>query len=338
MAEQIDLSYKEDIVATRKGGFGSSDAAIILKLSEGEELNKTDRMRIAEMLGLREHKEFHSWKIDRGNEYEQYAFQAMQMVYPNAVSNPYYNSEEKSKKYGFNIFNHIDMEVESEKDLIWFEMKTSSIEVADVIHKYSPQLAWHWMLLDEKAKALGKKPKLMLLFHPMYADFDINLLQKISIERIPNNFDAGFERMQELLKDFTWDESKEVLEDMPDELVFLISEFLDKREKAQKTKKAMDDAQKDLMEAMEKYCLPKEINSIPIGDKKITYISGSTRFEESIQYHRLKEELPDVYKKYLKEEVDIVFDDLAFKQNEPELAAEFISKEKKVKNPSIQIR
>ena len=51
--------YKQDIVNTRKGGFGSSDAAMVLSVGASGTIGASANQRIAVMLGIIEKPEFH---------------------------------------------------------------------------------------------------------------------------------------------------------------------------------------------------------------------------------------------------------------------------------------
>lgn len=339
MEQEIDFGYKEDIVATRKGGFGSSDAKIILKLSEGGELNATDRKRIAEMLGLKEHEDVTTWAMQRGNEYEQYAFKAMQLVYPQAVSNPFYKSEELSDTFGFNIFNHIDMEVETEEELIWYEMKTSVKETADLLHEYNPQLAWHWMLLSEKAASLGKKPKLILLHYPFpQENFDIEHLRSVEIPSIPNPFMKGFDRMRDILKDFTYQESNDPMDLIPSEMAEGLRILDEKLNQLKELEAYVDAERKALVANMEKYCVPQGITSLDTGTHKIVYVSQRIKAVTEFHLAKLKEDHPEIVEKYTKQVVQDVFDEDLMKAENPDLVAEYTEASQKITKSSIQIR
>lgn len=339
MEQEIDFGYKEDIVATRKGGFGSSDAKIILKLSEGGELNATDRKRIAEMLGIIEHEDFTNWAMQRGNEYEQYAFKAMQLVYPQAVSNPFYKSEELSNTFGFNIFNHIDMEVETEEELIWYEMKTSVKETAELIHEHNPQLAWHWMLLSEKATSLGKKPKLILLHYPFpQENFDIEHLRSVEIDRIANPFMKGFDRMRYILKDFTYQKSSDQMDLIPSEMAEGLRILDEKLNQLKELEAYVDGERKALLANMEKYCVPQGITSLDTGTHKVVYVSQRVKEIPTLHMEQLKADHPEIVEKYTKQITQDFFDEDLMKMENPDLVAEYSEIQQKITKSSIQIR
>ena len=155
---------KQEILETRIGGLGSSDAPMVYRIGLRGFLSDSDKFRIAVMLGLAESKIFSTEATRRGTEIEDRIFESLKLVQKEFVSNPKYVSESLTQKYGFSIFNHIDFELETETEVLWYENKAvleKNIEV--VKDKYICQLSWHMMLLKEKAAALNKKAELYLM-------------------------------------------------------------------------------------------------------------------------------------------------------------------------------
>ncbi len=103
--------YKQDIIATRMGGLGSSDAKMVEKVGKIGKLAYADKERIAEMLGIIERRQFSTSATALGDLIENQMYEIVKELYPDAVSNPYYKSK-LSEEYGYDIFNHIDYEVE----------------------------------------------------------------------------------------------------------------------------------------------------------------------------------------------------------------------------------
>lgn len=155
---------KQEILETRIGGLGSSDAPMVYRIGERGFLSDSDKFRIAVMLGLAESKIFSTEATRRGTEIEDRIFESLKLVNDKFISNPKYVSESLTQKYGFSIFNHIDFELETETEILWYENKAvleKNIEV--VKDKYIQQLSWHMMLLKEKAEVLKKIPELYLM-------------------------------------------------------------------------------------------------------------------------------------------------------------------------------
>lgn len=156
------MEHKEEILKTRQGGLGSSDALMIERIAIRGGLSDSDRQRVAELLGLTERKQFSTEATRLGDEIEMGIFEIIKTKYPQTRSNPYYKSEAMSEKYGFSISNHIDYEVETQTELIWIENKATKHTIETTLATYKSQLNWHYMLLKEKAKAKRKKPRLFL--------------------------------------------------------------------------------------------------------------------------------------------------------------------------------
>ena len=155
---------KQEILETRIGGLGSSDAPMVYRIGLRGFLSDSDKFRIAVMLGLAESKIFSTEATRRGTEIEDRIFESLKMVQKNFVSNPKYVSELLTQKYGFSIFNHIDFELETETEILWYENKAVLEQNIEVVKdKYIFQLSWHMMLLKEKAEALNKKAELYLM-------------------------------------------------------------------------------------------------------------------------------------------------------------------------------
>ncbi len=142
---------KTEIIETRTKGLGSSDAKMVASVGRTGQLNETARKRIAEMLGIKEREQVTTRAMKAGNDIEQIIFDSIKSVVPNALSNPFYQSKELSERFGFGIFNHIDIEAETENRIVWDEVKATIETIEETEKKYIEQLSWHCMLLSERA-------------------------------------------------------------------------------------------------------------------------------------------------------------------------------------------
>lgn len=300
--------YKQDIVNTRKGGLGSSDAAMVLQVANSMKINDGANQRIAVMLGIIEKPDFHrNHAMVLGDDIEMKVFDDFKDMYKNAVSNPLYKSQVMAAEYGFDVLNHIDIEVETDDELLWFEVKASKLDTADVLKTYNAQLAWHWLLLDEKATHLKKTPRLFLLHYPttgmMTADsYDTDQLRHVEIKRetvsadisqltvglsiIANAIGAGFQYHQ-----------PEELEayDLPAETQEALVALQHKIDTIKQYEAEIAEFKEGVKEQMEKH----GIKSIKCEAFRITYVGESTKTS---------------------------FDSAAFKRDEPELYAKYFNK------------
>ena len=176
---------KNEILATRKGGFGSSDAKMVATVGKTGLINESAKLRIAEMLGIEEPKEFTSIYTENGRRREEQIIKHLtENFYPSDfkgsfASNPY--NELPVTPYSFKVFNHIDLEVITNYAVIWYEIKTSKSSTSQVFEEYKEQLAWHYMILNEKCFGL-KKDAVLTLVH--YAEDYENLTDELDTNKL----------------------------------------------------------------------------------------------------------------------------------------------------------
>lgn len=216
------MEHKEEILKTRQGGLGSSDALMIERIAIRGGLSDGDRQRVAELLGLAERKQFSTESTRLGDEIEMGIFEIIKTKYPQTKSNPYYKSDSMSEKYGFLISNHIDYEVENEKELIWIENKATKHTLETTLATYKSQLNWHYMLLKEKAKSKRKKPRLFLS-HYQTNKSDSFSAENLNLYEIKNSnaslITKGLDVLKNEIKGFVYSPKEELYaEYLPDSL------------------------------------------------------------------------------------------------------------------------
>lgn len=295
---------KTNIIETRRIGLGSSDAKMVASVGRSGQLNETAKKRIAEMLGIKERDQVSTQAMEAGNDIEQLIFESIKSVVPNAISNPFYQSKELTERFGFGIFNHIDIEAETENRLIWDEVKATIENIAETEAKYICQLSWHYMLLIEKARtySVGKYPMLRLIHFDTSEGFEFDS-QKITTKFVEysdclptiNDILKGLEIIAAELPSFVWIEPiesdgsnlpVEAREILP-KIAFLLSEAKLYEEKAESLKTQL----KKAMEAA-------GIKSIDNDYFKATFIPSGlqNRFDSAA----FKKNCPELYSKYTK--------------------------------------
>lgn len=179
------MEHKQEIINTRVGGLGSSDAKMVVGIAERGTLNYADKERIAVMLGLAEKRQITSKAIELGNIIEDAVFEVFKTQFgENIVSNPRY---EIQLYLDYRVSNHIDFEISTPNELIWVEHKSTIHGINQALESYKHQLAWHAMLGQDKALAEGKKFKL-LLSHYDTNEFDgVFEANKLSIVEVTPN-------------------------------------------------------------------------------------------------------------------------------------------------------
>lgn len=297
------IDHKDEIVKTRTGGLGSSDAAMVARIARRGNLTDSDRQRIAIMLGMEEQREFTSIPTDFGNFIEEQIFNEIKKIYPDAVSNPYCKSESLSEKYGFRIFNHIDYEVVMENSLVWIENKATIESFDETIEKYRTQLEWHKMLLDEKAKALNKKPVLMLSHYLVDGYGKVFIPENLSIKKTDKNissgeslFKKGFSIISEAIEDFKYEPKEELY---ADNLPVNIQENLKQIQGCLIQMKEAEKTISDFKEKMRAIMIENNVRSITNDYFKIILVAET--MTESFDKKSLEREYPDIASKFTKQ-------------------------------------
>lgn len=291
-------NYKEDIIATRKGGLGSSDAAMVEKIGRNGELSQADRYRIAVMLGLAERKQFSTAATQLGDEIEAKVFEQFKEQFPQAVSNPFYKSELLSNTFGFDIFCHIDFEAETEDSLIWVENKATKLSMADTINTYAAQLQWEYMLLQEKAAKIGKCPQLMLShFDTTMGEWNPELVQVRTIQENDSTMIMkGLRIIMDNLEGFTWEQPEELEADnLPAKQQEQIKQIAIYLGEIKRMQEYVDDFKNGLLQIMQEAGV-KSIKT-PYFNVSVVNESKSMKFDAT----RFKKEQSELYAQYLKE-------------------------------------
>lgn len=289
---------KTNIIKTRIGGLGSSDAKMVATVGKTGQLNETAKKRIAQMLGLIERDQVSTHAMQKGNEIEDAIFESIKQAYPQAVSNPFYKSETLSEKYGLDVFNHIDIEVETDNFIAWIEIKATIDTIEDTFKKYSDQLAWHWLILTLNSE---KIPQLKL-FHYDTSDgkneFDSEKITSKEIKDEDLRSEVGFilkglQIISDAIPNFKYEvaESESNLPAEINQFLPVLANFL--RQSKEYEQKA-DELKLRLKNAM----FENSIKSIDNDFFKCTFTPETvqSRFDST----QFKKDYPELYAKYLK--------------------------------------
>ena len=209
------MEHKNEIINTRVGGLGSSDAKMVVGIAERETLNYADKERIAVMLGLAEKRQITSKAIELGNIIEDAVFEVFKTQFgENIASNPRYTME---LNLDYRVSNHIDFEISSDSELIWIEHKSTIHGIDQALEDYKYQLAWHAMLGQEKALNEGKKFKLLLSHYDTNGwDNEFNADKLSIVEVTPNThlidkICKGLLIINEQIPTFEWQPNEGIL-------------------------------------------------------------------------------------------------------------------------------
>ena len=142
-----NYNHNEEIRATRVGGFGGSDAAMVLAIAKaieaGEKLTTTQRHRLNQLKGIEEVPQFSNADTEAGHRFEEEVKATMpgndwtreQVIY-----------DEKGDLYAnFKAFAHADFYIaktNSVKECKW----TRTLNLDGLRERYAAQLQWYYML------------------------------------------------------------------------------------------------------------------------------------------------------------------------------------------------
>lgn len=135
---------KQEIITTRKGGFGGSDAKMFYKVGQKgiEALSDTDKRRIAVALGQVEYIETPVTEaMEAGNQFEAWLAENIYTEKEGFINNYRIDSKYIQPK-NFKLFAHADFY----ENKVVREVKYTSSDISKTIEDYMPQLQWYYML------------------------------------------------------------------------------------------------------------------------------------------------------------------------------------------------
>ena len=218
--------HQNEITSTRIGGLGGSDAAMVYAIGKRGYLLKTDRKRLAVMLGIIPPKEerITTRAMKAGHDFEDYLDWERKDFIPCERE---FKIEKKST-LSFKIFAHADFyNIENQ---IVYECKYSQKETDKVINTYKAQLQWYYLL--------GVKS--VILVHGQGDVYELevnNRIKAIHDVEIPNDYSIqeilleGLKIINKEIKDFKYE--KESIFKFADVDVWTAAEII---ELAKKTK------------------------------------------------------------------------------------------------------
>ena len=173
--------HKSDIIATRTGCLGGSDARLIQSVADAGKIPQSAMKRLAVCKGLIEQPQFTNPAIEFGNYVEEMVFSSL---YANDIrwqSNPCLVSTKYSKQ-NCKVIDHVDLYLQDDdkKTLTIGEVKATHSNYAQTYDEYKCQLLHHYLLGCEKAKELGGYKVKIMLCH--YCTDGIDLTQPFEFD------------------------------------------------------------------------------------------------------------------------------------------------------------
>jgi hypothetical protein len=211
-------NQKQEILATRVGGFGSSDAKMIIDFALNNTIKKQYYRRIAVFLGLTAVSDFSNVYTETGHKREKEIIDAYKKTDPESMhlSNPIFHDKGVlSNKY--KCFSHIDMVkifYPSNRHL-FYEIKTSKKPMEEVLELYKEQLLWHATIIQQKDADEGGEynPNISLLYYNedfSGGEFDAKKLKEKfyqykdeEIENFVKQIHRGFDVLTEFLEEIS---------------------------------------------------------------------------------------------------------------------------------------
>lgn len=141
-----NYNHDEEIRATRVGGFGGSDAAMVLSIAKaieaGEKLTTTQRHRLNQLKGLEDVQQFSNSDTESGHRFEDEVAATLNESW----SRESVIYDERGDIYeNFKVFAHADFyltNTNSVKECKW----TRVLNLDGLRERYQPQLQWYYML------------------------------------------------------------------------------------------------------------------------------------------------------------------------------------------------
>lgn len=165
---------KQEIINTRKGFLGGSDAKMIMQIAELGTVPQSALKRLAVCKGLLEPEQFTNRAIEMGNYIEETVFNNLKASDERWQSNPRIVSTKYSRKNA-SVLDHVDfmLQDDEKKVLTIAECKAVRTTFNQTRDDYKAQLMHHWLLGTELAKSLGDYRVVLMLCH--YSTEGLNL-------------------------------------------------------------------------------------------------------------------------------------------------------------------
>ena len=172
--ETKEFDYKQDIIQTRVGHLGGSDAKMIQSVAEAGKIPQSAMKRLAVCKGLVEQPQFTNPAIEFGNYVESMVFESLHSQDERWQSNPCLVSTKYSRP-NCKVIDHVDffLQDDEKKVLILGECKATHSTYEQTHDEYKWQLLHHYLLGCERAKELGGYKVKVMLCHYLTDGIDL---------------------------------------------------------------------------------------------------------------------------------------------------------------------
>lgn len=177
--------YKSDIIQTRTGNLGSSDAKLLMQVAQLGYVPKSFYKRLAVVKGFIENPDITNIAMRYGDYVENMVFDILKSQDGRWQSNPCLVSKIYSRE-NCGIIDHVDflLQDDEKKTVTLVECKATKYSFEHTRNIYEAQLMHHFALGSELAKELGKYSAKVLLAH--YCTEGIELTDDSAFEFDPS--------------------------------------------------------------------------------------------------------------------------------------------------------
>ena len=158
--------HKNEIVSTRTGCMGGSDAKMLMQIANLNEVPKSAYKRMAVCNGLIPHEQFTNRAMDYGNFIEDCVYRHLHANDERWQSNPCLVSNKYSRD-NVKCIDHVDflLQDDDKRVLTIGECKATKFTFQQTRHEYEAQLMHHYLMGMELAEQLGGYKLIVLLCH-----------------------------------------------------------------------------------------------------------------------------------------------------------------------------
>ena len=167
--------HKEEIINTRKGCLGGSDAKMLQQIAEAGYVPKSAYKRLAVCKGLIEPQQFTNAAMEYGNYIEACVFACLNESDRRWQSNPCLVSDKYSRQ-NCKLIDHVDflLQDDENKILTLGECKATKLTIEQTRGEYAAQLSHHYVMGKELAKKLGDYQLRVILCHYSTDGIDVD--------------------------------------------------------------------------------------------------------------------------------------------------------------------
>ena len=285
--------HHEEIQATRVGGFGGSDAKIFASIAKKglDCIGQTYLRRIAVAMGLQEYQAVPQTEaMAKGHEFED----RLELTYSCLPEQPEREVKLELGEYWFSpktfkVFAHADFYLKNEKKVLEAKfIEDASTTTFEVAEKYKYQLQWYYLLgADSVTLVRGYGEEMQVEEMEIVVDNVIVNELIAGIRELDKAISQGWQPT--LLTDYSE-------EDIPEDVANSLAKINSLQREVDKLQKEIDTEKENVKFWME----TSEAKNLVNPYISVTYVapSVSTAFDSK----KFKEENPDLFAKYQKEQ------------------------------------